>query len=70
MKHAPGVIADGYALCGVTLDGDPTVVDPDGQLPRVCKYRDTVECSQCRAILDHCSQAFHVFAGGVWRLVR
>lgn len=70
MKHAPGVIGGDFALCGVTLDGDPRITDSDGQAPKLCQYRDAVECEQCRAVLNHCAQAFHVFKGGVWRFVK
>jgi hypothetical protein len=68
-EDAPGVIGGDFALCGVSLDGDPSVTDVDGQLPRLCEYRDAVECEQCRAVLNHCAKSFHLFAGGVWRLM-
>lgn len=70
MKHAPGASGIDFALCGVSMDDDPEVIDNDGQRPRLCDYRDAVECGQCRAVLNHCAQSFHVFRGGVWRFVK
>ncbi len=67
MKHAPGWQGNDFALCGVTLDGDPRITDSDGQMPRLCGYGDGVECEQCRAVLIHCRERFKLFAGKVWR---
>lgn len=67
MRHAPGPYGVDFALCGVSLDEDPAVLDTDGQRPRICEHRQAVECEQCRLVLDHCREQFKLFAGDVWR---
>lgn len=67
MKHAPSSHGPDFALCGVTLDGDPNVNDSDGQKPSLCKHGEAVECGSCRMTISHCRENFKLFAGKVWR---
>ncbi len=63
MKHAISPFGVDYALCGVTLDGDLTVTDSDGQLPRLAEGLELVSCPQCRAVIKHCRDGIHEYRG-------
>jgi len=63
MKHAAGINGCDYALCGVSMDGDPEVLDLDGQMPRLAGQLQFIECDQCLAIIGYCHRAFQKHRG-------